>query len=190
MLTLLILKNTTWKTAKLGCWKNSNVKRTWISYNSDSSLKVSWWFHQVPRCKMIHLSFYFNQHPLFANKILMTPIGKFALSTDKILRTPTSEFADVKATQCCLLKTCHCCFSLLNPHWRIYWWCPLNAFSMPTRWWGCPLADLMMTSHSMLFLMLSRLLVWQPPSIPLLFPPFVSWKERQSFSLDFWTPPL
>jgi len=113
MLKLLILKYTTWKATKDGCWKNSDMKRTWISCKSDSSLKFVWWLHDVPRCKRIHLSF--NQHPLSTDKMLMMPTSEFALSTYKILRMPTGKFANVKTTHCGLLKTAHCCFCFWTP---------------------------------------------------------------------------
>lgn len=49
---------------KSGCWRNSNLKRTWISCMLDSSLKDAWQLHHVPSRKRIQLSFAWKQHPV------------------------------------------------------------------------------------------------------------------------------
>ena len=115
--------------------KNSNLKRTWISCMSDSSLNVAWQLHHVPSHKRIQLSFVWKQHLVSTDTIWWTPTGVFA-NDDHPLADDVEKQLNVAFA---MMKAAHCCFGCRSPTGEFAdahcWW------QMPTGWWRCPLAD-------------------------------------------------
>ena len=106
------------------------------------------------------------------------------------IRCPLTHFDDdcplaedvEKTTQCCFCydESCSLLLWLSIAHWRICW-CSLlmtNAHCLMKRPTGC-FTDVVETFS----LKTTYQFHWQ-------FPPFVSWKERQSSPKYIWTPPL
>ena len=143
------------------------IWRDWVSCMIDSSQKDAWKLHHVPSHKRIQLSFAWKQHPV---------------STDTIWWWFPTGWRCRKTTQCCFCYD-ESCSLLLWPsiaHWRICWFSLLMTNShwlmkMPT---GC-FADVVETFS----LTTTCQFHWH-------FPPFVSWKERQSSPKYIWTPPF
>lgn len=173
---MLILKNIVWKTAKSGCWRNCNMKRTWISCLLDSSLNDAWQFYHVPSCKRIQLSFAWKQHPVSTHTIWWTPTRVFAddncpLAED-VEKQLNVAFAMMKASHCCFG-----CWSLTGEFVDAHCW-----WQMPTGWWICPLAA---------SLMLSRLSVWQPlVNFIDIFPPLSAERRDNLLQIYLNSPPL